>query len=519
MKYILLCTLFFSLQIGISQNTFNHRMHFGFSGAVLTSIEVTDSCLYATGIARDTVSPFSIGSLFVKFDLDGNVLFSRVLTKPDHSYLMWRNTLTPTSDGNFMLTGAILDTTTNSLCLIKYTSNGDTIFTQKYANPFFPQESFIVNNSLSITEDNELLILNNINTPNNHSDIYLLKTDSSGNLIEDYIFGQNQSEFGNSMLLSTNEDIIIGGMRTNLNYVSQNHIARTYLFGIDSLGNTLWEYLTPEDELHNFASDILPTDDGGIIIASGKGVEIPVNATSSILLWHSYIFKIDSNHSFEWGVNIRDTFPSSSNYLNKLIGTSDQSGYIAVGQIHQPNHAENGRDINGIISKISPQGDSLWTRYYHHVVSPQDDHLLYDVEETPDGGFVMVGQATDFQSSTTEPPQQRAWIVKVDEHGCLVPGCHLWTSVSEPLATPELHLSISPNPASDYLNVYFRQNNMKGNAVFDLMDATGRSVLQFESSHPDITHIVDVGHLAQGTYFLRCRVGDEVVSKAVVVAR
>ena len=309
-------------------------------------------------------------------------------------------------------------------------------------------------------------------------------------------------------------DRLIGGRYTNTNFVGNNFIARTQLIEIDSGGTAQWEYLSPEGELWNYAYDVLLTDDGGYLIATGRGIEIPSSPFSSSLRWHPYVFKLDSERNFEWGVSLRDSFPDS-NELSKLIEVNDGSGYISVGTIYEPNHIENGFDLHGTISKISKEGDSLWTRYHRIVESPIENHIFYDVEETPDGGFIMVGQATDMLTAA-EPPNQRAWLVKVDQHGCLVPGCHLISSTEEQISEAPFQLKRYPNPVTDYLNVYFHHPKLKEKAYFDLVDASGKSVLQFASEHGDITHMVSVGDLASGIYWLRCRVGEDVVTSRVI---
>lgn len=517
--FLFVCLLITFQQTVYSQETFNKRLHFGFSASVLTSIEVTDSCFYATGVALDTISPFLQGALFVKFDLEGNISFSKLLTKPFHSYGMWPNNLTQVVDGDFLLSGTIIDTTGYHAGIIKYNISGDTLFTNKILSPFFPDNPFIASTDMLMNQENELYVLANVSDSMVHTTCYVIKTDDMGNIIWGKTYAVNGlSNSSESITQKSNNEIIIGALKHNINLVTQNFVAQTHLTAIDSTGEILWEYLSPEGELRNYTRSLLPTADGGLLVASGKGVEIIDNQFYSHLRWQNYIFKLDANHEFEWGVDIRDTFPGLPNTLSKLIAPSDQSGYVAVGQVYQKNSIENSRDYTGIITKVSLEGDSLWTRYYHHVSSPVDNHYLYDVEETPDGGFIMVGQATDLLQAA-EQPQQRAWIVKVDQHGCLVPGCHLISDISEPDAKAEIQVSLYPNPTSDYLNVYFRHPAMKEKAMFDLVDVSGRSVLQFESGHGDITHVVDVGDLIAGVYFLRCLVDGELVVREVVIGR
>ncbi|MFT5800719.1 MAG: hypothetical protein ACI956_000523, partial [Nonlabens sp.] len=58
---------------------------------------------------------------------------------------------------------------------------------------------------------------------------------------------------------------------------------------------------------------------------------------------------------------------------------------------------------------------------------------------------------------------------------------------------------------------------LRREAVFQLVDVLGKVVLEFKSQHGDITHMIPVSGLATGTYWLRCQVGDEIISKQVVI--
>jgi|GEM_PF-5570493 len=65
-----------------AQNTFNQKYHFNTLATYLTSIVVNDSCYYATGIYADTVPNLQVGSVFIKFDLEGNLSFCEKVDKP-----------------------------------------------------------------------------------------------------------------------------------------------------------------------------------------------------------------------------------------------------------------------------------------------------------------------------------------------------------------------------------------------------------------------------------------------------
>src|SRR5690606_18884001 len=309
--------LFFWLSIS-AQNTFNYRLDFDRPvPTVFTSIEVTDSCYYLCGITNHLTWPYRVGSLFAKLSLDGEIEYYNTLTDSLVSYPTWRNTLRPTADGNFTVAGTASQP--SSANLIKYNQYGDTLFTQRYLSPYYPVKPFIALITSEKTPDGGHLLLSNISPIDYKTDMYAIKTDSLGNIEWDAIYGTgtNWSEGVHSVLCLEDGGYIIGGKLSNNNYVKSNFIFRTYILQVDSLGEVEWEYLSPAGELQNSAFGMLPTPDGGLVIASGKGVEFG-SGTNTILKWKHYLYKIDADRNFEWGVDIRDSLPYSENIFTKL---------------------------------------------------------------------------------------------------------------------------------------------------------------------------------------------------------
>lgn len=348
--------------------------------------------------------------------MEGALVFAKTLTNADISYETWKNVLRPTPEGNFVNAGYTQGGIPKAV-LIKYTPEGDVLFTKEYVSPFAPNDYFITMQGLQISPiDSGIVIAAIVVDPTNvanHS--YIFKVDKEGvNILENNVYFHDPEL--NFTCFSLSPDInggyLVGGAQDNSNTTNIDYTYQTYLFKLDEFSELEWDYLSSINELQFWAADVGPGADGGYIIASGKGTE-HVSGNAAVVLWGNYVFKIDANREFVWGVDIRGSRPSG-NYLTKLIELSNDSGYVLAGRISEPNYEEPGIDTYGIIAKISPDGDSLWTRLLHHVVSPQDEHIFHDVEETADGGFIMVGEARDAHGSG-EAPRQHAWIVTVDE--------------------------------------------------------------------------------------------------------
>ena len=107
----------------------------------------------------------------------------------------------------------------------------------------------------------------------------------------------------------------------------------------------------------------------------------------------------------------------SAEYMSRL---PDGSGYVTCGNF---NHSMNNERDFGYLFKVSPDGDSLWTRYYEPLNwEPFRARwmTLYQVIPTPYGGIVVCGRVADKQENAV-----KGWVMHLDVDGCLVPGCGL----------------------------------------------------------------------------------------------
>ncbi|MBK6902664.1 MAG: T9SS type A sorting domain-containing protein [Saprospirales bacterium] len=153
-------------------------------------------------------------------------------------------------------------------------------------------------------------------------------------------------------------------------------------------------------------------------------------------------------------------------------------------------------------------------RHYKYVTSPLAIHYLYDLEATPDGGYVMVGEARAGVPDTLfPPPVQQGWILKVDEWGCLVPGCQLDVATKDAPAGEEMRLKVYPNPASEVLYIHLPDAGPRGR--FRLVDALGRTLREFAASPGDTTYILPLEGIPPGWYVVVYEEGERRLTARV----
>lgn len=519
MKKWLLSLLVYCLIVSASaQTTFNHQYNFDFPFKVLTSVLPTDSCYYATGVITDTTNnSYKIGNIFIKFDLEGEVEFMKTLTSSQKFYETWWGDLTSTDDGGFVDVGLAKDSTIKGL-IIKYNQVGDTIFTKEFFNPYYPDESFMYVAEIRLDSNGNFLVLSGIDrdtSEGNNMEVYFLKFDPSGNMLQSYIIGGPSTETPMTMLLEPEGGILIGSRKSNLGQTSQNFNSRAHIFKLDSIGDNIeWQYRSPSGSLFDIVRDMILTPDGGLVAASGKGIEHAINAGDSQLRWFPYVFKLNTAHEFVWGREFRGTRQSGAFSLVKIVSAADESGYVGVSQIGED--VSIGEEVLGSwLVKVSPQGDSLWARYYSFFDGINTCPQPYDLKNTLDGGYIIVGQT---HPKLPEITHQRAWMMKVDQHGCLIPGCHLINNVEEK-PEEDITLAIYPNPTSDYLNFQLRYQGAGKVPVYQIIDEQGRVVKTIHGSHPNDTNIMPVWDWPNGIYFLQYLVDNKIVlSEQFIIA-
>ena len=485
-----------------SQTTFNLRLRYDFPAAVLTGIIPTDSCYYATGIIADSVFPYNTGSIFMKLDLEGQPLLVKTLRSTQKTYETWFDNLVRLPDGSFAVQAYSVDSTEKTM-IIKFTQEGDTIFTKEYLNPGFPAFDFIQpRGGFASMPDGGFVIANAINTPGNSSnvDLYLIKTDHLGNKEWGKVYSNPMWDRPESLLVTPEGKIIVGAIRTNDNTAVENYTYRCHIFQVDSLGNVEWDYLSPPGTtLRDAANDMVLLEDGSLVVASGVGHE-QERPSVNVVYFDKYIFKLNPQHQLEWELTFKDTVLTGSSGTTNVIKLSDESGYILVGIDAAGATVPNYFASQGWLAKVSATGDSIWVRKFIGVNSNNSRHRIYDIKETPDGGFILCGESRDLEADSF--PQQ-AWLLKLDSYGCLVPGCQLTDAAEEAGAEPALQLAIYPNPAADYLNFYLRGPVQGREPSFRIVSAAGQVVRTFPGSGPGMTYIVPVWDWAPGVYFLQ----------------
>lgn len=186
---------------------------------------------------------------------------------------------------------------------------------------------------------------------------------------------------------------------------------------------------------------------------------------------------------------------------------SDESGFVFTGAFGD----EVNDQIMGFLAKIDNDRELLWARnYIYFDPIPEDNnnawHYLNSFKETSDGGYVAVGYIEQ-RGNNPNPLLESPWIVKVDEYGCLEPGCQL-VNVDEIVIGLENTMSVFPNPVSDVCTIEFNlqnSNNLQDilqKAELTIFDLQGKEIMRINLGQQLNGNQLQfsVSHLASGMY-------------------
>ncbi|WP_306641457.1 T9SS type A sorting domain-containing protein [Sanyastnella coralliicola] len=247
--------------------------------------------------------------------------------------------------------------------------------------------------------------------------------------------------------------------------------------------------------------DMMVLDNGDLIIASGfthpeQGWRTPgvgrINEDGDIL-WNRIFGDGEQGEHPEMKVlvdNGDDTFTVAGNYVIIRDEPDDVLGWA---------------DRFGILAKLDFNGNVIWSHTYSGILAWTEENTINDMIATSDGGYIFCGESreTDLNNPNYQDPGQQGWVVKVDEFGCVEPGCE-YVNVEEIMLGLEQAMSIAPNPSNGIVNLSFNLPNgytPPSNTELRVFDLTGALVFTEQLSTPNSIQL-NLQHLANGHYIM-----------------
>ena len=220
-------------------------------------------------------------------------------------------------------------------------------------------------------------------------DIYLIKTNASGDTLWTRTYGGTGSDEGYSVQQTADGGYIVAGMTTSFGAGGGD----VYLVKTNASGDTLWTK-TYGGTGDGAGYSVSQTTDGGYIVAGLT----TVSGDSEI-----YLIKTDRAGDTQW----TRTYGGPHYDIGFSMQQTTDGGYIITGctfsfGIGTPDCG------NVYLVKTNAQGDTLWTRTF----GGTDHDLGNSVRQTSDGGYVVVGYTRSFGAGGSD-----VYLIKTDNAG------------------------------------------------------------------------------------------------------
>ena len=503
------------MQSSTAQITFNKRHAIGF-GSWYASIYLQENSYLVSGYVADTSGGVYTKLLTSVLNLEGEPIMQKSFGSPDQEFSSSKN-----SDSElpnlFLHQGYDIRNDEVVAWLAFFNEVGDTLYTRNYLSPYYQLYGTFANTplySLISTIDTSQFVVTAIYNTITGNDLCIWKFLPSGEVDWTYIHNSAARYEHCYILVEDQTGIIVALVEEypNDQFFTNGINNQPYFIHLTTDGAIDWTWNLEEMwDIPDIVriEDMLTSSDDHLVFTGKSTIypdSVPIGFAGKCnlegeLLWFKDIGTYHSAYTFGGG-----------NVFKSIVETSD-GNYVAVGEeldfVDEPNELDGTLNHDAWLVKFEANtGEVLWERYYRYVVSPFDKHRVYDCKATPDGGLIFCGEATDSYTGNDWPyenPIQRAWVCKLDECGCLVPGCDpscTYTTIDELEEKGNKTFIVGPNPlrTGESLNIYLFENPK--NASFKLFDLNGREIDQFIPENGNTTYIWNPKIASPGMYVL-----------------
>jgi hypothetical protein len=319
-----------------------------------------------------------------KTDATGNRLWDRTFGGTDYDR---GNSVQQTSDGGYILTGLTYSYASGSyydLWLVKTDPAGNKLWDKTFGG-----SNDDWGGSVQQTSDGGYIIAGwTYSYGAGGGDVWLVKTDPSGNKLWDKTFGGTEVDLGTSVRQTADGGYILTGCTHSFGSGNKD----VWLIKTDTSGNRLWDQ-TFGGTIFDGGNSVQQTSDSGYIVAGYTGSY----GAGSYDFW---LVRTDTAGNRLWDQTFGGTDHDGCNSVQQ---TSD-GGYVLAGHTRSTGSG----DFDFWLVKTDASGNKLWDRTFGGANFDQCTSVL----QTSDGGYVVTGITKSCGAGGSD-----VWLVKTGADG------------------------------------------------------------------------------------------------------
>jgi PKD repeat protein len=296
----------------------------------------------------------------------------------------WGSSVQQTTDGGYIIAG---DTFSfgkggSNVYLIKTDASGNELWSKTHGG----SDDEMARDVQQTTDGGYIIAGEIFSWTTEEDDVYLIKTDASGKELWSKTFGLGTHDSAYSVQEANDGGYIIVGET----YTGESY--DVWLIKTDVNGNELWSK-TYGGANSDGGRSVQQTTDGGYIIAGHTG-------SFGAGGWDIYLIKTDGNGNELW----HKAFGGGGHDGGEAVQQTTDSGYIIVGSASS--FGAGSYDV--YLIKTDASGNELWSKTFGGSTWDYGE----SVQQTTDGGYIICGFTGSFGAGKTD-----VWLIKTDASG------------------------------------------------------------------------------------------------------
>lgn len=474
---------------------------------------IEEGYVFVAGSLIDTMYErwgYALGSL----NSEGSMTCYREFISMNGVRRLFGSSILSVNDSMFIKVGTAWNP--DGVFLVAFNKQCDTLFTRLYETAFGDSVQSHVVQGLRRCRDGGYIITTGFSGyeyPQLRREVGVYKLNKDFELVWSKVFGRgHRIQQGIDVVQTESGGFLIFGLDYYDNDPDYDSIRRPlYFIELDSLGGLVKEKFNGH-EIRSASFEVVEADDGYVLCSS------ELFASHIGLISENSVFKIDKELNYVWETKVGTLKRASSASYRSIVASLDGKGIVTAGTAVDSIDGEN--YFYGVITKVSWEGDSIWTRYYvleDDYPSWKHTNYIWRIRPASDGGYITIGEIVFMPGTPISPFHQQIWFLKTDEYGCIVPGCHKPSSVDGMNADEILQVSMYPNPFDDYLNVFVKQQYPKDGWIINVTDLLGRRMYAQEFNVGEMNLVLGTKKWVQGTYIISIMRNGQIVASEKAV--